>query len=249
MHFREAYENHRATPDQFGRSPKRNRQLSASRRLAAHRAAEPLTSSAKWLLIEKVCQIVFLFVFLVMVGFGVQAQDRQTVPDVSLAIKDITGRSQSPFKLETQTAAVLFFIQQDCPISNRYAPEIARIVRDYKSKPVRFFLVYVDATASTKEIEKHGREFSLPDVPVIQDSKHQLVAAVGASVTPEVAVVGKSGEIVYRGRIDNLYQALGKARRVVTERDLRDALEAVLQNKKVPVARTSAIGCYISAQN
>lgn len=197
----------------------------------------------------KVMKKIWLSLILAMAAFGVQAQDRQTVPDVSLTIKDLAGRSQSPFKLETQTASVIFFIQQDCPISNRYAPEIARIVQDYNSKPVRFFLVYVDATASAKEIEKHGQEFSLPGVPVIQDSKHQLVAAVGASVTPEVAVVGQQGAIVYRGRIDNLYQALGKARRVVTERELRNALEAVLQNKKVPIARTAAIGCYISAQN
>lgn len=189
---------------------------------------------------------VLLTVFLVMATLGVQAQDKQTVSDVSLTIKDLAGRSQLPFKLETETAAVLFFIQQDCPISNRYAPEIARIVQDYKSKPVRFFLIYVDATVSAKEIEQHGREFSLPQIPVIHDAKHQLIAAVGATVTPEVAVVGQKGSIVYRGRIDNLYQALGKARRVVTERDLRNALDAILQNRKVTVARTAAIGCYIN---
>lgn len=192
---------------------------------------------------------VLLIVFLTIAGLATQAQDRQVVPDISLTIKDIAGHSQSPFKLESETASVLFFIQQDCPISNRYAPEIARIVEDYKSKPVRFFLVYVDATVSAKEIEQHGREFSLPKIPVVHDGKHQLVTAVGATVTPEVAVIGKKGKIVYRGRIDNLYQALGKARRVITERDLRNSLEAVLQNRSVNVARTSAIGCYISTQN
>lgn len=192
---------------------------------------------------------VMLIVFLIFTGQAVQAQDKQTVPDVSLSIKDLGGHMQTPFKLETQTASVLFFIQQGCPISNRYAPEIARIVQDYKSKPFRFYLVHVDATASAQEIEMYRGEFNLPDVPLIQDGKHQLVAAVGASVTPEVAVVGRRGAIVYRGRIDNLYQALGKARRVVTKHELRDALEAILQNRKIPVTRTLAIGCYISAQN
>ncbi len=197
---------------------------------------------------------VFLSLFLAIAAMGVQphvgqAQDRQTVPDVSLTIKDIAGRSQSPFKLETQTASVLFFTLQDCPISNRYAPEIARIVQDYNTKPVRFFLVYVDPTASAKEIEQHGREYNLSGLTVIQDSKHQLVAATGVSITPEVAVIGPKGAIAYRGRIDNLYEALGKPRRVVSERDLRNALDAVLQNRKVPIPRTSAIGCYITAQN
>lgn len=192
---------------------------------------------------------VMLIVFLVFTGQAVQAQDKQTVPDVLLSIEDLGGHMHAPFKLETQTASVLFFIQQGCPISNRYAPEIARIVQDYKSKPFRFYLVHVDATASAQEIEEYRGEFNLPDVPVIQDGKHQLVGAVGASVTPEVAVVGQRGAIIYRGRIDNLYQALGKARRVVTKHELRDALEAILQNRKIPVTRTLAIGCYISAQN
>lgn len=192
---------------------------------------------------------VFLTVLLLIAASSVQAQDRQTVPDVSLTIKDIAGHAQTPFKADEQTVSVLFFILQDCPVSNRYAPEMARIVQDYKSKPVRFYLVYVDETASVKEIEQHGREFNLPGVPVIHDAGHQLVAATGASITPEVAVVGQKGAIAYRGRIDNLYEALGKPRRVVTEHDLRNALDAVLQNKSVPVARTSAIGCYITAQN
>jgi thiol-disulfide isomerase/thioredoxin len=179
----------------------------------------------------------------------IAAQDRQSVSDASLTIKDIRGRAQSPFKPDGQTASVLFFILQDCPISNRYAPEIVRIVSEYQPKKVRFYLVYIDPTVQTKEIEAHLREFNLPDISVIHDARRSLVAATGVSVTPEVAVVGKQGEILYRGRIDNLYEALGKPRRNVTERDLRNALDAVLLNRKVPVARTQAIGCYITAQN
>ncbi|MEP7340608.1 MAG: redoxin domain-containing protein [Acidobacteriota bacterium] len=180
---------------------------------------------------------------------SITAQDRQSVTDVSLTIKDIRAHAQSPFKADGQTASVLFFILQDCPISNRYAPEIARIVSEYQAKNIRFYLVYVDPTVETKQIEAHLREFNLPAIPVIHDAKRLLVATTGVSVTPETAVVGKTGEILYRGRIDNLYEALGRPRRNVTERDLRNALDAVLQNRKVPVARTQAIGCYISAQN
>jgi thiol-disulfide isomerase/thioredoxin len=181
--------------------------------------------------------------------FGAQAQDRQTVPDISLTVKDIHGNSQSPFKLDGQAASVFFFILQDCPISNRYAPEIARLVRDYQSKNIRFSLVYIDPAANEKTIAAHMREFNLPEIPAIHDARHSLVAAVGASITPEVAVVGRKGEILYRGRIDNLYEALGKPRRNITEHDLRNALNAILQNKKVSIARTQTIGCYITAQN
>ena len=192
---------------------------------------------------------VTLAAWAVCLSLVVAAQGRQSVTDVSLTVKDVHGRAQSPFKLDGQAASVLFFIQQDCPVSNRYAPEIARIVSEYQPKKIRFYLVYIDPTVETKQIEAHLREFSLPDIPVLHDAKRSLVSATGVSVTPEVAVVGNRGEILYRGRIDNLYEALGKPRRIVTEHDLRNALEAVLRNRQVPVARTQAIGCYISAQN
>ena len=72
-----------------------------------------------------------------------------------------------------------------------------------------------------------------------------MATAAGASVTPTAVVVGAGGQIRYRGRIDNLYAALGKTRQKVTEHYLRDALDAVLAHGPVPVRETPAIGCHI----
>lgn len=192
---------------------------------------------------------VWSVVCLALLASSISAQDRQVVSEVGLTLKDIRGRSQTPFKLDGQMASVLFFILPDCPISNRYAPEIGRLTAEYQAKRIRFYLVYVDPSTNAKEIAAHLGEYKLPDIPAIHDAAHLLVSAVGASITPEVAVIGQRSEILYRGRIDNLYEALGKPRRNVTEHDLRNALDAILQNRKVPVARTQAIGCYITTQN
>jgi hypothetical protein len=58
-------------------------------------------------------------------------------------------------------------------------------------------------------------------------------------------VLGKKGQILYRGRIDDLYVALGKKRAAVTERNLRDALDALAAGKAVRKSETKAIGCLI----
>jgi len=44
--------------------------------------------------------------------------------------------------------AVLFFVTNDCPISNAFAPEITRICSEYGPKGVDCSLVYVDPTIS-----------------------------------------------------------------------------------------------------
>jgi len=57
--------------------------------------------------------------------------------------------------------------------------------------------------------------------------------------------MGPAGQVLYRGRIDNVYAALGKRRPEATERDLRKALDEILQGKAVTTSQTQPVGCYI----
>ena len=56
---------------------------------------------------------------------------------------------------------------------------------------------------------------------------------------------GADGEILYRGRIDNLFPALGSRRQQASRHELRDALDAVLDGKPVAVSRSEAVGCSL----
>ena len=82
-------------------------------------------------------------------------------------------------------------------------------------------------------------------MPATIDADGSLAVRVGATITPEVAVVDRAGAVRYRGRIDNKYVALGRARRTVTAHDLTDALDAVIAGKTVAVRETQAVGCVI----
>ena len=95
------------------------------------------------------------------------------------------------------------------------------------------------------DVRKHLKEFGYSGTPAILDSNRKLVRAAGATVTPEAAVIGPSGQVLYRGRIDNVYASLGKRRPEATEMDLRKALEETLSGKPVSTPVTKAIGCYI----
>jgi thiol-disulfide isomerase/thioredoxin len=141
--------------------------------------------------------------------------------------------------------SVEFFITTDCPISNSYAPEIQRICAEYGPKGVSCELVYVDPTLTKADVEKHVKDFGYSSVPTVLDATQKLVKAAGATITPEAAILGPAGAVLYRGRIDNVYAALGKRRPEATEHDLRKALDEVLSGKAVSEPRTQAIGCYI----
>jgi hypothetical protein len=160
------------------------------------------------------------------------------------SFRDLDGKEQTPLTVGSDKAHVLIFTTTDCPIANGYIPEINSIAKDLADSPVKLYEIQVDADLTVEEARKHAKEFGLK-IPVLLDSKHELVKATEVTHTPEVAVVLQDGSIAYRGRIDDLYLARGKKRSEATQRDLRDALSAILKGDKVQNPRTEAVGCLI----
>jgi len=138
---------------------------------------------------------------------------------------------------------VLVFTTTDCPISNRYAPEIQRLATKFADK-VRFVLVYPVPTDTDAMIRDHRTKYAY-SIDAIRDPAQALVKQTGVTVTPEVAVMDGS-RVLYRGRIDDRYVEFGKDRPQPTTRDLETALDAVVAGKAIAVRETRAIGCILS---
>ena len=138
---------------------------------------------------------------------------------------------------------VLVFTTTDCPISNRYAPEIERLVTKFKGQ-AQFVLVYPVASDSPKMIREHATKFAY-SIDAIRDTDQKLVKQTGVTVTPEVAVM-QGARLLYRGRIDDRYVELGRERPAPTTRDLDAALEAAIAGKPIAVRETRAVGCILA---
>lgn len=161
-----------------------------------------------------------------------------------LQVPDTTGQIRTPCDLGNHKAAVLIFVAIDCPISNSYAPEINRIIADDKDKGIAFYVVYSDPKVSNEDVKKHARDFGYT-CPALLDHDQALMKHVGATVTPQVAVVGADDHVLYQGRIDNWYEDLGKQRYTATTHDLRDTLDSIIAGKKIATPVTKAVGCPI----
>lgn len=163
---------------------------------------------------------------------------------IQLNLTDLSGERVDPLA-EGDSASVFLFVRSDCPIANRYAPEMRRLHEAFSPRGVRFWLVYVDPQEKPESIQRHVEDFQVPG-EILRDSGHDLVRLTGARVTPEAAVFDAAGRLVYRGRIDDRYTDFGKARAKPNRRDLKLALEAVLDGAKVAEAETRAVGCFIA---
>ncbi len=139
---------------------------------------------------------------------------------------------------------MLVFVKTDCPISNRYAPELIRLKARFDAAGVGFRLVYPDPRESPEQVRAHADEYGLSAIPTLRDPGYALVDRAGVKITPEAAVLA-DGEVVYRGRIDDRWESFGRFRAEATTHDLVDAVTAVTQGRAPQVRQTKAIGCYI----
>ncbi len=169
-------------------------------------------------------------------------------PAVRFEMKDTNQVVHTAQEWKGKRAVVLFFTMTDCPLANGYVPEMNRIRADYEPRGVAFYAVQVDATVSEAAVKKYAKEY-VYSFPMLNDPKLTLARLTGAKVTPEVALLSASGEVLYLGRIDNKVEDLTRPRYGATDPELRNALDAVLAGKPPKQARTRAVGCSINLEN
>lgn len=172
---------------------------------------------------------------------------RQTVVDLRGSVHDgaVDNSSVNNLLAEGRGKVLVFvFVRTDCPISNRYAPVLHQIQKQFGQAAI-FRLVFPDKNEAPDKIRKYLRDYGY-DVPAIRDLDHALAKRTMARVTPEAAVFNQRGELVYHGRVDNLYERIGQARRAATTHELSDAIEAASKGASPSVTSADAVGCFIS---
>ena len=142
---------------------------------------------------------------------------------------------------------VLIFAASDCPISNRYVPEIARLNREFTKQGVRIWWVFPNPEDNSSTVTQHNHSFAITE-PTVLDTHQSLVHLAHATVTPEAAVFRSNGNVlreVYRGRIDDRYFSIGQERPQPQRHDLEAAISAALTDRPVPPSGGPPIGCSI----
>jgi peroxiredoxin len=157
---------------------------------------------------------------------------------------DTSGQAHSATDWKDKKAIAFVFLAIDCPISNRYSPELNSIYSEYSKRGVAFYGVHSDGTLTVEQARAHATEYSL-QFPILLDSSFDLAKILGARITPEAVVLSGTGIPLYRGRIDNLYITFGQMRAQPTVNDLRTILDDAIAGKSAPYASNTPVGCFI----
>jgi peroxiredoxin len=143
---------------------------------------------------------------------------------------------------------VYVFLGESCPICQYHTLTLNTISAEYANKGVAVVGLFPNPDSDSATIDSFRREYKLT-FELRKDVDRLFMNRFGATITPQVFVVDETtGVIHYKGRIDDKYTTLGKRKTTPVVPDLKNALDALLANKPVPVAETTAVGCYIDSE-
>ena len=149
---------------------------------------------------------------------------------------------------------VIVFTCNHCPTAQAYEGRIKELAADYQERGVAVVAVSPNDAAAVRldelgytdvgdsladmKLRAEAEEFAFP---YLYDGETQAMAkAYGPVATPHVFIFDRQRRLRFSGRIDDHQDP-----RKVKVRDTRNAIDALLAGRPVPVATTRTFGCSI----
>ncbi|MCX6853704.1 MAG: redoxin family protein [Verrucomicrobia bacterium] len=161
-----------------------------------------------------------------------------------LVMTDLAGTEQKlSERVKGSQGIILAYFGATCPISGKLGPELARLEKDAAEKQIGFALICPVKTESKEDIQKFLSTHALKS-PVIHDQDGLITSTLGATTTTEVFLIDSARTLIYRGAINDQY-GLGYSKDKAIKHYLRDAMTALLSNRRPDIAATTAPGCAL----
>lgn len=158
----------------------------------------------------------------------------------------VSGRLVHLQNIKSDTATVIMFICNHCPYVKHVQPELVRLANDYIPKGISFVAISSnDVARYAADGPEHMKAVALENgypFPYLYDDTQEVATAYDAACTPDFYIFDAKMLLVYRGQLDDSRPGNGIA---LTGKDIRNALNNLLQGKEVDIYQKPSIGCSI----
>ena len=159
-----------------------------------------------------------------------------TIDDKFYSLNDLKGAK----------GTVIMFICNHCPFVIHVNEELVKMANDYQLKGIIFIAIssndVVNYPQDAPELMKELAKAESYPFPYLYDETQQVAKAFDAACTPDFYVFNADLKSVYHGQLDASRPGNGKP---VTGKDLRNALDNLLENKAVLENQKPSMGCGI----
>lgn len=158
----------------------------------------------------------------------------------------VTGKTISLSEFNDKKALLVMFICRHCPYVQHVKGELAKIGKDYKDKNITIIAI----SANDIEIHPDDSPDNLKEMantegfifPFCYDETQEVAKAYKASCTPDFFLFNQDRKLVYRGQLDDSRPGNYLP---VTGKDLRNAIEMLLEDKPISPVQKPSLGCNI----
>lgn len=201
----------------------------------------------------------FWSLLLVINLFWALPEDHKTLPIGAVApdfkLPGIDGKTYSLASFRDAKILVIIFTCNHCPTAQAYEERIIKMTSDYANKGVAVVAImpndpksvrldelgYTDLGDSFEEMKLRAKALGY-NFPYLYDGDTEEVSNVyGPVATPHIFIFDRDRKLQYQGRIDNVE----KPTKTPTSFDALNAIDALLNNKPVPLATTKVFGCSV----
>jgi peroxiredoxin len=167
-------------------------------------------------------------------------------PVPAFRLPDPLGAMVSVDDFAAAPALLVMFICNHCPFVKHIRRELAVMTRELQERGVAVVAINsndIDAYPEdsqqymAQEARVTGYTF-----PYLFDKTQQVAMAFRAACTPEFYLFDGARRLVYRGQMDDSRPGNGAP---VTGRDLREAVDALLDGRPIPPDQRPSVGCSI----
>jgi peroxiredoxin len=160
------------------------------------------------------------------------------VPTTHFNLLDLSGIMHDLGQNDQHRVRAFVFLSKECPISNGYTKTLNDLHARFSGKGVDLFGVVADSNVTRTEVAKHYADFKAA-FPILFDASGLLLQALKPTHVPEAFVLDRDGRLVYRGAIDNAWEALGRRRPKAEKHFFADAVAA--EPSSFPATKQGAI--------
>ncbi|MFY9752584.1 MAG: redoxin domain-containing protein [Candidatus Acidiferrales bacterium] len=173
-------------------------------------------------------------------------------PAPNFSLPGVDGKIHSLADYSASPVLVVVFLCNHCPIAQMYESRVQQLAADYRDRGVAVVVIQPNDPKAIRidELDSSDISDSLEEMKIRAAYKHltypylydgdtqSVTRAYGPQATPHVFIFDKQRLLRYQGRFDNSYRI-----EQVKSQDARNAIDAILAGREVPVAHTGVFGC------
>ena len=177
--------------------------------------------------------------------FCLELEIGSIMPKNNVGLKTINGDFINLSSVRGEKGTLIIFSCNTCPWVIKWEDRYLDIAKKYIPKGVNMIAINSNVAKfsgddSLIKMKEHAKKMNY-NFTYAQDPNAEIANAFGATKTPHVFLFNQNNSLVYKGAIDDN----ARDAKNVDEEYLANAIDALLENRKIEKKSTKALGCSI----